>query len=87
MLSSLIQNLVVTPEFRKHHDDLHRSILTIQCVWIMPAVCQTPCLCSVGFFNRSDKVPNTSFRDPRQRVTHLYAFQMCFTQRIHGYQK
>ena len=48
---------------------------------------QTSCLCSIGFFNRSDEGSRTSFRDQSQRVIHLYAtLQMCFTQRLHCYQ-
>ena len=48
----------------------------------------TPCLCSVGFFNRSDKSSDTAFREQSQRVIHLYAApQMCIAQRLHGCQR
>ena len=75
---------VSTSEFRRHHDLQHQSVLTTLCVWSVSAVYRTPCLCSVGFCNRSDTVSDTSFRGQSQRVLHLSAaFQMCFTERFH----
>ena len=48
---------------------------------------QTPCLCSIGFFFRSDKSSCKAFRDQSRRVIHLYAaLQMCIAQRLHGCQ-
>ena len=45
---------------------------------------QTPCLCSVGFLNRSDKSSDTAFRYQGQRIVHLYAaLQVCIAQRFH----
>ena len=73
--------------FRKHHDLLHQSVLSILSVWSISAVYQTPCLCSIGFSNRSDKSSDTAFRDESQRVIHLYAaLQMCIAERLHGCQ-
>ena len=83
-LSSLIKTFsVVTSEFRRHHDLLHQSVLSILSVWSISVVYQTPYLCSGGFFNRSDKSSDTAFRDQSQPMIQLYAaFQMCFTQRF-----
>ena len=73
-----------TPEFRRHHDLLQQSVLTILCVWSVSAVYQTPCLCSVGFLNRSDMGSDTAFRCQSQRVIHLYAaLHMSSPQRFH----
>ena len=78
---------MVTPEFRKDHDPLHQCVRTILCVARVSAMYETPCLCSVGLFNRSDKDSDTSFRDQSQRVLHLYAaLQMCFSHRFHSCQ-
>ena len=70
--------------FRKHHDILHHSVPSILSVWRISVVYQTPCLCSVGFFNRSDKAPDIAFRCQGQRIVHLYAaLQVCIAQRFH----
>ena len=88
-LSNLIHNLqrVATPEFRRHHDLLHQSVLSILSVWRTPPVYQTTCLCSIGFLNRLDKSLDTAFRNQGQRLVHLYAaLQVCVAQRFHSCQ-
>ena len=78
---------MVAPEFRRHHDLLHQRLQSILRAWRTSAVYQTPCLSSVGFFNRSVKSSDTAFRDQGQCATHLHAtLQVCFAQRSHGSQ-
>ena len=63
--------------------NLHQSVLSILSVWSISAVYQTPCLCSVGFLNRSDKISDIAFRDQGQRIVHLYAaLQVCIAPAI-----
>ena len=63
-----------------HHD----SVLSILSVWRISVVYQTPCLCSVGFLNRSDKGSDTAFRFQGQRTVHLRAaLQVCIGQKFH----
>ena len=74
----------VTPEFRKHHDLLHQSELSILCVWRISAVYQAPCLCVVGFLNGSDKSSDTAFRYQGQRLVHQCAArEVCIAQQFH----
>ena len=53
---------------------------TILGIWKTSPVSQTPCLCSVGLFNRSDEGSDTSFRDQCQYAT----LQVCFAKRFHS---
>ena len=43
------------PGFRRHHDLLHQSVLSVLSVWRVSTVHQSPCLCSIGFLNGSDQ--------------------------------
>ena len=56
-------------------------------VWRVSTVFLSPCLCSVGFLNRSDKSSDTAFRYQGQRIIHLHAaLQVCIAQRFHSCQ-
>ena len=82
-------NTISTELFEERHCWQSFASIMIFCIkaWNISAVYQTPCLCSVGFFNRSDKSSDTAFRDQNQRVIHLYAaLQMCIAERLHGCQ-
>ena len=75
---------MVTPDFHKHHDLLHQRVLSILRIWRRSSVCQTPCLCSVGILNRSDKSSDTAVRFQGQCINHLHAtLQVCIAQRSH----
>ena len=76
--------IVVTPRLHWHHDRLHQGVLTILCIWCVSAVYKTPCFCSIGFFNGTDKGSQTPFIDQSLRAVHMYAaFQRCFSWRLH----
>ena len=75
---------MVTQRFRRRHDLLHQSILSILSVWRVSTVYQSPCLSSVGFLHGSDQGSYTAFRHQGQCIIHLHAaLQVCIAQRSH----
>ena len=61
-----------------------QGILSILSVWCVSTVYQSPCLCSVGFLNRSDQGSYTASRYQTQCIIHLHAtLQVCFYQSSH----